>query len=136
MSALPPVDEVTRPWWDATREQRLLLQRCPGCSSLQHPPRALCTSCGGTDLGWAESAGHGAVDASTVVERAPRPDLHPPYVVARVRLDEGPLLLTNVVTPTPYDVGIDTRVRLAWRPLDDGRHLPVFTPEPTPEQEQ
>ncbi|MEV0585409.1 Zn-ribbon domain-containing OB-fold protein [Nonomuraea sp. NPDC050310] len=115
------------PWWAAAGEGRLLLQRCRACGHLQHYPRALCTACGGTDLGWQESAGRGVVDSFTVVHRAPSPGHRPPYVVARVRLDEGPILLTNLVGDAGWHC--DQRVRLAWRALDDGRRLPVFEKE-------
>ncbi|WP_169988613.1 MULTISPECIES: Zn-ribbon domain-containing OB-fold protein [unclassified Microbispora] len=123
---VPDPDEVTAPWWDATRRRVLLVQRCAACGHAQHPPRALCTACGSPrDLGWSEATGDGVVDACTVVERA-MPGFRPPYVVARVRLAEGVLLLSNVVAERPHDVGVGDTLRLDWRPLPDGRALPVF----------
>ena len=128
-------DETTAPWWDATREGRLLVQRCEACGHHQHPPRALCTTCGSTDnLGWIESAGTATVDACTVVERAPADGQTPPYVVARVRLPEGPILLTNIETTDPNAVAIGDAVSLNWRDLTDGRRLPVFAPAPEEKQ--
>ena len=122
-------DEATLAWWDATREQRLVVQTCGACGHTQHPPRTLCTSCGRTDaLGHQDAAGTGVVDACTVVMRAPDAEHEAPYVVARVRLTEGVVLLTNVVTDDPHAVRIGDRVTVTWRPLDDGRSLPVFTP--------
>ncbi len=128
---LPPSDELSAPWWDATREHRLLLQQCTACGHRQHHPRYVCTRCGATDLGWTPSAGNGVVDTFTVVHRAPRAGVETPYLVARVRLDEGPVLLTNLVEVEPRDdaVSIGTRVTLSWRDLPDGRALPVFAPE-------
>lgn len=121
----PPMDAVTEPWWDATRERRLLLQRCEACPRIQHPPRAVCAGCGSSRLGWLEASGAGIVDAFTVVHRTPRPGFAPPYTVARVRLREGPVVLTNLVGPgTP---GCDDPVALGWRELADGRNLPVFS---------
>ncbi|MGW0808675.1 Zn-ribbon domain-containing OB-fold protein [Nonomuraea sp. NPDC002799] len=121
---LPLSDEITAPWWAATREGRLLLQSCTTCGHTQHYPRALCTACGGTDLTWRESAGRGVVDSFTIVHRSPSPEHETPYVVARVRLAEGPILLTNLIGTTDWHC--DQPVRLAWRALPDGRHLPVF----------
>ena len=137
MSAdLPPVDDVSRPWWEATRERRLLLQRCSGCQVVQHHPRLLCTSCGATDtLEWITASGTGRLDCYTVVHRAPAPGIEVPYVVARVRLAEGPMMLTSVVGTRPEDTfGID--LELDWRPLEDGRHLPVFKVPTVPNTEQ
>ncbi len=130
---LPPQDDLTAPWWDATRECRLLLQRCDACGSVQHHPRYVCTSCGSTDrLGWVGCSGAGAVDSFTVVHRPPRPDLVAPYVVARIRLDDGPVLLSHLVLAEQTDARIGARVSLSWAALSDGRHLPVFTPEESP----
>ncbi len=82
-------------------------------------------------LGWVEASGAAVVDASTTVYRSPLPGLEPPYVVARVRLEEGPILLTNVIEVDPgAGVPIGAVVHLAWRDLPDGRALPVFRPAP------
>lgn len=125
---VPPPDATTRPWWDATRERRLVLQACR-CGHVQHPPGPLCRACGSLETGWVEAAGRGAVDTYTVVHRAPSPDFEPPYVLARVRLSEGPVLLTNLVDCPVEAAACGRAVRLAWRPLPDGRALPVFTLE-------
>lgn len=121
-----PPDEDTAAWWDATREHRLTVQTCEVCGHVQHPPRALCTACGRTDaLAQVDASGRGTVDTFTVVHRAPRAGVETPYVVARVRLDEGPVLLTNL----PREPAIGDAVVVAWVDLPDGRALPVFTPE-------
>lgn len=137
---VPAPDEITGPWWDATKQHRLVLQRCARCvreerAGVQHPPRALCVHCGSDELEWAESGGTGVVDSFTVVHRAPRPELAVPYVIARVRLDEGPVLLTRLQEREPDAWSIDDRVRVAWVDLDDGRALPVFVPDAAPTHE-
>ena len=122
-----PPDEVTAPWWDATREHRLLLQSCPACGGRQHPPRSVCVACGTPDgLGWAAASGVGVVDSFTVVHRAPQPELDVPYVVARVRLAEGPLLLTRLEGRSVDAWAVGDAVRAVWEDLPDGRALPVF----------
>ena len=94
----------------------------------------MCISCLSEDLGWTEATGAAVVDSFTVVHRAPRPDVVAPYVLARVRLVEGPVLLTRI---EQVDVNAETPVRcdqsvsLAWAALADGRALPVFVPTPT-----
>ena len=126
---VPPADEVTAGFWAATRQRRLMLQRCRSCRGWQHYPRAVCIACGCLDLDFTDVAGTGAIDSFTVVHRAPDPGVEVPYVVARVRLAEGPLLLANIVDSSPDRVRCDQPVRLGWRPLPDGRQLPVFTIE-------
>ncbi|MFF5081891.1 Zn-ribbon domain-containing OB-fold protein [Actinoplanes sp. NPDC000266] len=66
-----------------------------------------------------EVAGTGIVDSFTVVHRADEP-----YILARVRLTEGPILLTHL--DGVAEPRCDMPVQVAWRPLPDGRHLPVF----------
>jgi uncharacterized OB-fold protein len=51
-----------------------------------------------------------------------------PYVVALVRLAEGPLLLTNIVACDPGALACDMPVVLCWEPVEDGRNLPLFRP--------
>lgn len=118
-------DHVTQPWWDATREERLLVQRCASCTHHQHYPRNICTACGSTDLGFVEASGRGTIYSHTTVHRAPHPAFTPPYIVALVRLEEGPVILTSIIG----DARCDSPVRVAWEALDDGRKLPVFTAE-------
>ena len=123
---LPFPDDVTTPWWEATKEGRLLLQSCADCGHIQHYPRAVCTGCAGTNLVWIESAGNGIVDSFTVVHRAPSPAFTAPYVIARVRLSEGPTLLTRIIDAEESELACDHPVALAWEALSDGHQLPVF----------
>jgi uncharacterized OB-fold protein len=125
---VPPQDTTTQPWWDATREHRLVLQTCRSCRSVQHPPRSVCLSCMSEDLTWSEASGAATVDAWTTVHRSPEPDVVVPYVIARVRLAEGPLMLTQIVDvgPAQETSRCDQPVRLSWAALADGRALPVF----------
>jgi uncharacterized OB-fold protein len=123
---LPVPDDITTAWWAATLENRLLLQRCQQCDHIQHYPRVVCIDCGGGDLDWIESSGTGVVDSFTTVHRAPSPAFEAPYVIARVRLAEGPTLLTRIVGATDQDLGCDLPVSLEWESLSEDFQLPVF----------
>lgn len=122
----PVPDEVTHEWWEATRESRLLLQECNGCKHVQHYPRVMCVSCGGFDLAWITCNGRGVVDSFTVVHRAPHPDLETPYVIARIRLDDGPTLVSRIVDSDETELSCETRVSLDWQEISGGYRLPVF----------
>lgn len=126
---VPPADENTTAYWDATREHRLTVQSCTSCGAVQHPPKALCTGCGSMEhLSQVDAAGTGTIDTFTVVHRAPRPELTVPYTVARVRLAEGPVVLTRLEPAEPGERGweIGAAVTVDWVDLDDGRALPYF----------
>ena len=110
-------------WWEATRQHRLLVQRCAGCGATQHYPRGSCLTCRSTEMSFVECVGDATVWSFTQVHRSPAADVTVPYTVALVRLDEGPVLLTQLTYDDPR---CDDVVRLDWRPLPDGRNLPVF----------
>jgi uncharacterized OB-fold protein len=86
---------VSRPYWDALSEGRLVLQHCTGCGRYQHFPRYFCRWCGSVDLDWLPATGGGEIVALTTVHRTSRPSLSDrmPYDLAVVRTDEGPLLM-------------------------------------------
>ena len=124
---VPPADEVSAGYWEATASHRLTVQTCGSCGHRQHPPRAVCTGCSSTEhLAQVDAAGTGTVDSFTTVHRAPRPELAAPYTIARVRLTEGPILLTRLEPADPQGWSIGTEVRVDWRDLADGRALPYF----------
>ena len=78
-------------------------------------------------LSQAAAAGSGVVDSFTLVHRAPRPELATPYALARVRLAEGPIVLTRLEPAEPaggWQIG--DAVRVAWTDLPDGRALPHY----------
>jgi uncharacterized protein len=124
----PPISEVAEPFWDATREGRLLLQWCTACARPFWYPREVCPRCLGSTLEWRESQGRGVVYACTVENKAQTRALEAPYVVALVELDEGVRLLSNVVGRPPERVAVGDRVRVRWETLSDGRRLPLFEP--------
>ena len=124
---LPIEDAVSAPFWEGTRIQELLLQSCKLCSKYQHYPRALCSHCGGTDLEWQKVSGQGIIDSWTEVMRAPQEGFEAPYIIARVRLAEGPIMLTRI-DGSSTKISCDQPVVLKWQPLSDGRALPLFVP--------
>jgi hypothetical protein len=133
---VPKGSEYSRPFWDATRDQRLVLQRCTLCDAFVWYPRPFCPRCLRESLEWTEASGLGTVHAVSVHHRAPSPEMkdRAPYTVTLVDLDEGVRLMSNVIGCDPGDVHVGQRVRATWEALDDGRHLLLFAPEtPAPE---
>lgn len=126
---LPPITPETEAWWDATREQRLTVQRCQVCGTSQHYPRSLCTTCHADDLAMVEVTGRGRILSFSIVHRSADPAaFEVPYVVALVALDEGPVLTSNLVSADFTHLACDQPVTVQWEPLEDGRFLPQFTP--------
>lgn len=125
----PPASEHAKPFWDATRDRRLLLQYCREDEKPVHYPREVCPRCLGTELEWRRASGRGTVYAFTVNHVPGTASGHsPPYVVALVDLEEGVRLMTNIVGCAPSDVRVGMGVAVTWEPLADGRALPLFSP--------
>jgi uncharacterized protein len=126
----PPVTPTTEAFWDATRDQRLLLQWCTVCETAIFFPREVCPSCLGSSLEWRPASGRGVVYAVTVEYKPQNPMMAAmaPYAVALVDLEEGVRLLSNVVGGPAEDVTVGMAVEVAWEPLSDGRNLPQFRP--------
>jgi uncharacterized OB-fold protein len=126
----PPASELTMPFWDATRERRLLVQWCTACEEPVWFPREVCVRCLGNTLEWREVTGLGSVYAFLVEHRPNLPGVFgdSPYVVALVDLDEGVRLMSNVVGCPAETVVVGMPVQVTWEPLSDGRNLPQFEP--------
>ncbi len=121
---LPQEDAISKPFWDATREKKLLIQFCPQCLTHQWYPRVICINCGCVEITWIQVAGTGTVDSWTEVFRPPSEGFVPPYVIARVLLTEKVLMLTRLIGESPE---CDKPVTLKWQEISDGRALPVFS---------
>ena len=111
----------SRPFWDAARAGQLLLPRCDDCGAHHWYPRRFCPVCQGIRVQWVASQGTGRLHACTRLARDPDAP-----VVAYVELDEGPLMLSNVVGDDPAVLRIGDRLQAEFLALDNGLHVPVF----------
>jgi len=127
----PPVSPASEPFWAATRDRRLVLQWCTACELPVHFPREACPTCLGEDLEFREASGIGTVYAVSVMPKAANPTMsgRGSYAVALVDLAEGARFYSNVIADHPSTVSVGQSVHVAWEPLGDGRHLPVFVPD-------
>jgi hypothetical protein len=109
---------------------RFMLPRCEACGRFHFYPRPACPHCGGARIGWAEASGRGAVYSYSAVHRAPGPEFRDqvPYVVAIVKTDEGPHLLSRVVGAPPESDRIGMRLRVRMEKVSGAITLPVFEP--------
>lgn len=114
----PSPNVETQPFWDAAQAERFVLPRCEACGRAHWYPRALCPFCRGT-CRLEPSEGRGRIYSYSVTRG------EAPYVIAFVRLDDGPTLLTNIVDCDPAAVHIDAEVEIVFRPSASGQNIPV-----------
>lgn len=125
---LPSPTPLSRPFWDACRDRRLVLQRCDNCAAFRWTPQILCTKCLSDTYAWTQVSGRAVVYSCTVVHRPPLPAFSAPYALAVVTLEEGPLMLTNIVGCEPDLVHIDMRVEVVFEPLGGDFNAYRFRP--------
>ena len=90
---IPVPDELSKPFWDAVNENRLVLQNCTTCGVLQYPPGQTCATCGSAEnLEWKEVNGRGHISSYIVIGdgRLQRRMADQPYNLALITLDEDP----------------------------------------------
>ena len=66
-------------------------QRCASCGQVQYLERPFCATCGSRELTQHTTSGNGVVYATSLVHRAPTPDIraHGPYNIVLVDMAEG-----------------------------------------------
>lgn len=128
---LPVPDPDTAPFWEGTKQHRLLIQHCSDCGAWRFPPSDLCYRCRSWNYEWEEVSGRGKVFSWVVVVHPVIKDLKEqvPYVVALVELEEGVRLPTNLVNVDPADVRADMPLKLTFQEIEGGFTLPVFEPD-------
>jgi uncharacterized OB-fold protein len=95
----PFADDLTKPFWDAALEDRLVVPRCTNCGTFRLPPGPFCFACRHQAVEWVELPGTGAVYTFTVVRHPLAPHFAEivPYVTAVVELDDVVELLDDEV---------------------------------------
>jgi len=126
----PKVSSWVKPFWDAAREERLIVQKCSDCGKHIFYPRMACPFCFSDNLKWVEASGKATIYSYTVVEsNAPSPFLADmPYVIAIVILEEGVRMLTNIVECDPDTIQCDQAVEVKFVKRDDQFTMPMFKP--------
>ncbi len=118
--------KLTKPFWAACREGRLIRQVCDVCQCSFFTPQLACPRCHSEKWTWKESSGNGIIYSKSVVSRSPRPEIATPYVAAIVLLDEDWFMLSNIVNCAPADPEFDMRVRVVFQREWEGEVLPEF----------
>lgn len=129
---LPAPTDLTRFFWEGTREHRLMIQRCQSCRHYIHYPQPICPRCASVDLAPEAVSGTATVYSFTEVTQA----FHPffaarlPYLLAIVELSEqaGLRMLTELVDCSSDEISIGLPVVVKYVPVCGDTTLPCFRP--------
>jgi uncharacterized OB-fold protein len=129
---LPELTDLTRPFWTAARQGKLLVQKCAACGTLDFFPKPWCIECGRLELQWVEVKPQGTVysfsTAYAVMMNYPgwKDDL--PLVLCIIELDEGPRMYGQLTGCAPEAVRIGMRVEAYFEPIGQEAGVPKFRP--------
>jgi uncharacterized OB-fold protein len=124
------IDQGTEPWWQAAREQRLLIKRCADCGRAHFYPRIFCPYCWSERVDWEQASGRATLYTWSVVHTNDLPPFNEkvPYVAAIVDLEEGPRMMTHIVDCPFEALKAGMPLHVTFRVETDEVTLPVFRP--------
>ncbi|MBI3301858.1 MAG: OB-fold domain-containing protein [Deltaproteobacteria bacterium] len=129
---LPAVDDLSRPFWEAARQHRLVVQRCRECGYFNHPPRPACDACQSQQLHFEPVSGRGTIYSFTVMHQPNIAGFEDqiPYLNLLVELEEQPLLfmVSNLPASAEEKMRIGGRVEVFFEDVDAETTLPQFRP--------
>ena len=122
---IPVPDEVSKPFWDAINEKKLMVQSCADCPTLQYPPKPKCLDCDSENLGWKEVSGRGRISTYVVMR-----DIHlarrvedQPFNLAFIELEEDPRInfYSNLPGVPVREVPIGAAVEVTFEEVAPGQ---------------
>lgn len=127
---LPVPSRWSQPFWEGTKQHKLLLKKCIKCGKIEHPPYLYCTECWTEEHEWIEASGKGTLYTfTTTVLGSPlefTEDM--PYNIAMVDLAEGPRMLTTIIDTKPEELELGMEVEVAFDDVTKEFTLPRFRP--------
>jgi uncharacterized OB-fold protein len=126
---LPLITASNRPFWEAARRHELVVYGCKNCGTL-YSQVTECIACDSPRMEWVKVSGKGQVFTFCVYRQAFHPAWQKdiPYNVAYVKLDEGPLLITNVIGCSDDEISVGMPVQVKFDDISDELTLPKFAP--------
>lgn len=130
---LPPGPEPANahePYWNATKDETLVIPYCNECEEHFFFPRSHCPTCMTDDVDHVEAAGTGELVSYSTVLRPPVPQFQElaPYINGIVKLDEGVQLFTNIEAEDESELEIGMPVEVTFVESDSEYNLPYFKP--------
>ncbi|SFU11390.1 OB-fold domain-containing protein [Mesorhizobium sp. YR577] len=115
MGKTQPIKSINDiPMWESIERERLELMVCSQCDTFRYPPAPICAKCLSMEAEWKAVSGRGKIVSWVVFHRKYFDDFPPPYNATTVRLEEGPLIVTNLVGTEPEGSWIGREVELEY----------------------
>ena len=131
----PSSDELSRPFWEASVEGRLVAPRCTNCGTFRLPAPPICFVCQHRDVEWVELPGTGTVYSFTVVRHPLAKMLQRVGALRRrasssstARRAPGARMIANIIDCDVETLKIGDRVEIVWEHVNDQMAVFRFRP--------
>ena len=115
---------------DALRKHRLVLQACEACGTPRWPVGAVCPRCWSERAEWRAHPGTGEVTSFVWYFQPQHPNFaEVPYNVSLVRLDAGPVIVSNVIGCPFGELAVGDRVTARFQDEPGGFTVLLFERE-------
>ena len=127
---MPIPTEISAPFWEGLKAERLLIQQCDDCNHWVFYPRRHCPACFAHALTWREVNGAATLYSYTVTRIATLPDFadEMPQILAVIELEQGVRINSNLVGLDETEVKIGMALQPVFAEVDaKGTRLLRFT---------
>ena len=116
------------PFYEATRRNELVVQKCAGCGRLRFPAREMCSNCLSEEAAWTKVSGRGEVYTYNIMHQVYHPAFagEIPYAVVVVMLEEGVVMTSNLLGIKPHEIKCGMPVEVVFERLSDEVTIPKF----------
>lgn len=118
----PEISPDTAAIWSAASRGVLLVPQCTSCGKSHWYPRPFCPFCFG-EVELQEATGRATLYSysHTIAGQSS-------YVIAYVRLEEGPIAMTRIEDVDPAGLQIDMPLQVDFIAAENGQAVPIFKP--------
>ena len=115
-------------YWANLEQGEFKIRRCNSCSKWQFPAMTRCQHCLGEDLSWQTPSGKGQVWSWIKVHKPYFKEYadEVPYLVAMIKLEEGPLMISSLTDVKVPVVKCGTPVSMVIKKGRGGKPMPYF----------
>jgi uncharacterized OB-fold protein len=112
---------IPRFWRKTKARYNLIATKCNSCRNVFFPPRKICPICRRAGkLEEKKLSGRGEVVTYTVIYSASEGfEMHTPYIMGIIKLDEGPRVTAQIVDAEIDEVKIGMKVEAAFRKISE-----------------
>lgn len=127
-ATLPAITAANQGFWDHARRGILALPACRACGHVWFPPSSGCPRCLSQNIEFRETSGRAKLWSWVVIHRQYFKDFAPPYLVAFVELEAGPMLMSTLANVSAEELRCDLPLKATFERLTDDVHILRFEP--------